>query len=1191
MGQYTAEVSDDGLVRPEIRSYFETFYATSDTPDGHEKYAASFTTDAKLIMASNAVQGRAEILNMRRGMWEKVAKRSHKPEKIFAFGPGSDEVMLFGTVDYELKDGKKTTLDWSARAHLAREEGELKMSFYQVYLAQDTPHITAHTNSHQHTAATMLAQELESKGPQLWLLAFFLVTAHSCFAPELETAAARFACYVAKTLTAVSSPLWTSLILATTFAVQSLSVPRLRGELRAANDTIKEYKSAHVFFGHELVRMREELAAARADAQQLRINEDARREESRQDHKKQLTVLEDSVLRERSDYVDEIHKNMVLRRELGQLKAKHQTLEQQLDTTAKSLETRTAELTLAREQRDSALDKNLRIEKRQRAVMLEEIEVTAIREYKARLATQATSDKFDALYEQLESVSAARDLSAQQALQHRTTAISLEEELAELKAQAVQKETIDFTFSTINGIDIKPSDDVEPNVEDLRAQLAAQAEELKDQDESISKKNNRIREQGVEIKDLKEALAEWKAKPAKEPAGDFTIVISNGVDTEPSVDDGTWAELAAQAEEIRDQDLTISKKHERIKKQGEEIKALKEDLVGWKAKAAKKTLPEFTIVISDGVEVEPSLDASVEWKAKAAKQTPAAFTIAIGDGVETKPSLDAASKTETPTPWLKPSTFAWPPAKAQAEPANTTSSIPSLVTRIHAEAAALAASAGPAGSGSAETPAAVDSEAAGPDEQGGESNGDEDADGEDDWESEAAEDDGDGDEEDSGDDEEGDDAGDDANVAVGQGDGRAGAQPGGPDDSVDPMVPAPAEVMARRIIAPLRRRGPAIAKQQSGSSGEHPSAGPGLGQPTKAPQTAPAPVSDFTFASTPLDLTLPGPVIAAPTFDPMSVSMDGPDVLPPATFAPDPMSVGLGMADDLPATNAVFNPMMSGTGCGDELQAMNPNIDPRLLETHDFDPSLWGQGGPAYDQMPAPSYGGYVQVSGPSYGSYAQQPVAAFQPAVPAGNGFGAIDPALLMTGPAPYDPQQAWMAQGYVQPMQPQQAVPDYEIAADLLDTGVDDIMRDIRDEETARARLASAGPQPVQPQESGLMEFLNNQLAYGSSAGQQRLTPLSPPPGYVQYGQDPSSPDHDVAPVSLDTSADDNLHAMLTAHNQRVDAERAAAQQSQQQEVDFAAWVNDGPADAPSSGLQELTQAERDFLDQSQGAYDWGA
>lgn len=58
MGQYTASVPDGDLVKPEITKYFETFYQTSDTPDAHEQYAASFTKDAKLVMASNEVNGR-----------------------------------------------------------------------------------------------------------------------------------------------------------------------------------------------------------------------------------------------------------------------------------------------------------------------------------------------------------------------------------------------------------------------------------------------------------------------------------------------------------------------------------------------------------------------------------------------------------------------------------------------------------------------------------------------------------------------------------------------------------------------------------------------------------------------------------------------------------------------------------------------------------------------------------------------------------------------------------------------------------------------------------------------------------------------------------------------------------------------------------------------------------------------------
>ncbi|KAK5726997.1 hypothetical protein LTR15_002888 [Elasticomyces elasticus] len=152
MSQYSAEVPKNDLVKPEIKSYYENFYAVSDTPDAHEKYASLFTKDARLIMASKGVSGRDEILEMRKGMWEKVAKRSHKPEKIFSFGAGKDEVMLFGTVDYELKDGKKTTVEWSARAVFAEEDGDLKMSFYQVYLSsfvhqnfatsQPAPHIT-----------------------------------------------------------------------------------------------------------------------------------------------------------------------------------------------------------------------------------------------------------------------------------------------------------------------------------------------------------------------------------------------------------------------------------------------------------------------------------------------------------------------------------------------------------------------------------------------------------------------------------------------------------------------------------------------------------------------------------------------------------------------------------------------------------------------------------------------------------------------------------------------------------------------------------------------------------------------------------------------------------------------------------------------------------------------------------------
>ena len=74
---------------------------------------------------------------MRQGMWEKVAKRSHKPSKIYSFGKYSYDVMIHGTVDYELKDGKRAEdIEWAARARFAGEGGSLKMEFYQVYLVR-----------------------------------------------------------------------------------------------------------------------------------------------------------------------------------------------------------------------------------------------------------------------------------------------------------------------------------------------------------------------------------------------------------------------------------------------------------------------------------------------------------------------------------------------------------------------------------------------------------------------------------------------------------------------------------------------------------------------------------------------------------------------------------------------------------------------------------------------------------------------------------------------------------------------------------------------------------------------------------------------------------------------------------------------------------------------------------------------
>ena len=120
-----------------LPDFFERFYAISDDPseDAHEKYAGSLTDDATLIMGIKEAKGYDNILEFRKGLWSgPVKKRLHTLQKIFPFGDMADEVMLYGTVDYVLKNGKDLTVNWAGRALMVEEHGKLKMKFYQVYM-------------------------------------------------------------------------------------------------------------------------------------------------------------------------------------------------------------------------------------------------------------------------------------------------------------------------------------------------------------------------------------------------------------------------------------------------------------------------------------------------------------------------------------------------------------------------------------------------------------------------------------------------------------------------------------------------------------------------------------------------------------------------------------------------------------------------------------------------------------------------------------------------------------------------------------------------------------------------------------------------------------------------------------------------------------------------------------------------
>ncbi|RFU34768.1 hypothetical protein B7463_g1517, partial [Scytalidium lignicola] len=123
---YISEYPQSTEVDPGIKTFFEDLYRISDDPVAHDKYAQLYTKDAILIIG--------KILNLRKGMWVAIQSRLHTPIKIFPFGADSTEFMLYGTVDYTFKDGRKAEVEWAGRVNMTKEDGDWKMSFYQVYL-------------------------------------------------------------------------------------------------------------------------------------------------------------------------------------------------------------------------------------------------------------------------------------------------------------------------------------------------------------------------------------------------------------------------------------------------------------------------------------------------------------------------------------------------------------------------------------------------------------------------------------------------------------------------------------------------------------------------------------------------------------------------------------------------------------------------------------------------------------------------------------------------------------------------------------------------------------------------------------------------------------------------------------------------------------------------------------------------
>ncbi|CAK7208471.1 hypothetical protein SEUCBS140593_000183 [Sporothrix eucalyptigena] len=141
MASYISPVLPAGVsVNPRAVAFFDTFYKTSDTPTAHEVYAKSFLPDGTFVLASKKAVGNDQILATRQAMWAAVASRKHSVSKIFPFGSGSNEFMLYGNVKYTAKTGQDSEKEWAARAELVEDaSGELKFKFYQVYLDTAAP--------------------------------------------------------------------------------------------------------------------------------------------------------------------------------------------------------------------------------------------------------------------------------------------------------------------------------------------------------------------------------------------------------------------------------------------------------------------------------------------------------------------------------------------------------------------------------------------------------------------------------------------------------------------------------------------------------------------------------------------------------------------------------------------------------------------------------------------------------------------------------------------------------------------------------------------------------------------------------------------------------------------------------------------------------------------------------------------
>lgn len=76
------------------------------------------------------------ILTLRNSMWDSVKERTHRPQRVYPYGPNSNTAMIYGIVEYLFKDGSRRKVDWAARCDFVKHD-RVYLDRYQVYLSDD----------------------------------------------------------------------------------------------------------------------------------------------------------------------------------------------------------------------------------------------------------------------------------------------------------------------------------------------------------------------------------------------------------------------------------------------------------------------------------------------------------------------------------------------------------------------------------------------------------------------------------------------------------------------------------------------------------------------------------------------------------------------------------------------------------------------------------------------------------------------------------------------------------------------------------------------------------------------------------------------------------------------------------------------------------------------------------------------